>query len=119
MASGFSPPEPSSNEEVYTIRPQRSWGKRNEPNIYLTYNRRTNGKFVAQLKFSIPRSFQKIDIGVSLGFKITNGTIEETTLTISSQYGQTYTVVRNRNGGWYQTTLITAMSKLSSRSLVF
>ena len=117
MASGSSPPEPQ-NEEMYTIRPQRSWWNPSPTNIYVIYNRRTHGKFVAQMKFSIPRLLQKINIEVSLGFRITNGSIEETAVRIRSQNGEMYTVVRDQNGGRYQTTLVTVMSKLSSRTLL-
>jgi len=116
MASGSSPPEPQ-NEETYMIRPQTSWYNPYPTNIYVIYNRRTHGKFVAQMKFSIPRLLQKINIEVSIGFRITNGSIEETTLRIRSQNGAMYTVVRDKNGGRYQTTLVTVISKLSSRTL--
>ena len=108
MASGITPPEPSPNEEMYTIRPQRSWWNPYPTNIYVIYNRRTHGKFVAQLKFSIPRLFEKINIDVYLGFKITNGSIEETILKIRSQNGETHTVVCNKYGGRYQTKSVTA-----------
>ena len=117
MASGRSPPEPE-NEQTYKITPQSSCGNSNPTNVYVTYNRRTHGKFVAQMKFSIPRLLEKINIEVSLGFRITNGSIEETTLRIRAQNGEMYTVVRKQNGGRYQTTLVTAMSKLSSRTLL-
>lgn len=117
MASGSSPPEPQ-NEEMYTITPQSSCWNSSPKKIYVIYNRRTHGKFVAQMKFSIPRLLQKINIEVSLGFRITNGSIEETTLRIRAQNGEMYTVVRKQNGGRYQTTLVTAMSKLSSRTLL-
>jgi len=60
----------------------------------------------------------KFSISRLLGFKIKNGSIVKTTLQISSENGEMYTVVRDQNGGRYQTTLVTIMSKLSSRTLL-
>ena len=45
--------------------------------------------------------FQKINIGMSLGFKVKNASIEETALWIKSQNGQTFKVVRDKYGGQY------------------
>ena len=91
---------------MYTITPRTSYWNPYPKPIYVIYN---DGKFVAQMKFSISRL---------LGFKIKNGSIVKTTLQISSENGEMYTVVRDQNGGRYQTTLVTIMSKLSSRTLL-
>lgn len=69
-------------------------------------------------KISIPRLLQKINIEVSLGFRITNGSIEKMAVRIKSQNREMYTVVRDQNGSRYQTTLVTVMSKLRSRTLL-
>lgn len=73
MASPFSPPEPSSNEEILAI-PQRTRTNPGLPDIFVTYNRKTNG------------------------FKVKNASIEETALWIKSQNGQTFKVVRDKYG---------------------
>lgn len=100
MDPGISPPEPSPNEVVLS-RSQRTWRDRNRPDIFVIYNQRTHGKFVSQLKSSILRFFQKINTRLSLGFKVKNATIEETTLKIKSQNGKTYRAVLDKYGGRY------------------
>lgn len=116
MASGFTPHEPSANEVVLSLS-QSTRSAPNRPPLSVIYNKKTNGKFVSQLKSSIQRFFQKINTRLSLGFKVENATIEETTLQIKSQNGKTYRAVL-KNGGMYLTTLFYGISKFSSCTLV-
>ena len=100
MAEGYSPPEPSPNEAVLS-RPQSTWRHRDRPDIFVIYNKRTNGKFLSQLKSSILRLFQKINTRLSLGFKVENASIEQTTLKIKSENGKTYKAVVDKHGSRY------------------
>ena len=98
MASGISPSEPSPNEKELII-PQSTWIYPDLPDIIVNYNSRTKSKFVSQLKSSILRLFQKINIGVSLGIKVRNATIEAAI--IKSLTGETRQVGLDQNGGRY------------------
>lgn len=113
MASGISPSEPSRKPKELII-PQSTWRYPDLPDIVVTYNSNTNGKFVSQLKSPILRLSQKINIGVSLGLKVKNATIDA--MRIKSLTGKTHKVALDQNGGRYETKLFTVISTFSSRT---